>query len=147
MPETPLPQYPNFDFFAAPDVSTDRNEGDELDLEYTYPKQPETVTRVITREDVMESVGANSEQKQLAALLADLELLKKVIRARVACARVMLTPDAISQVIFMADECERLRGQVAAARAFVKTLWSEYYHMPVRSIIAELENILGKDSE
>lgn len=46
MPESPLPARPDFDFFAAPDVSTDRDSGDELDLEYTYPKQPETVTRV-----------------------------------------------------------------------------------------------------
>lgn len=45
MPD-PLPQYPNFDFFAAPDVSTDRDSGNELDLEYTYPKQPERLTRV-----------------------------------------------------------------------------------------------------
>lgn len=66
MPETPLPARPDFDFFAAPDVSTDRDEGDEA-APIVYPYRQDFEADVIAElTDELSALTAQLETARLA---------------------------------------------------------------------------------
>lgn len=111
------PQHPDFGFFAAPDVSTDRDSGDELDLEYTYPQQPETVTRVtdggeletLRYENAQVHLIEAANRRLIDELLVEHEKVE-TLRTQLTAARQALADVYDAFPVFIRERLEPLRA-------------------------------------
>lgn len=118
MPESPLPARPDFDFFAAPDVTTDRDAGDEA-APLVYPTRAETVTRVHAGDFETDEIARLTRERDAA--IREYEACHDIMdTVRVTIAACLgdeinfgLTVEAARKAV---AEIERQRTQRAAAR-------------------------------
>lgn len=138
MPD-PLPQHPDFGFFNDPG-----DEADELDLEYTYPQQPERLTRVTDAaecERLTEELAAAREQKE--RFILNLSNLLGMIYQDVS------THDILGTLGDVLDELSALTAQLTAARlayaaAYQALVTDNPWRMAeVRAALGEIGAALG----